>query len=98
VAAVAAVIRWCWKMRCLWLRSLYLFGDDENDGLDCGLEVWCEVILAKVWDHIVFSFIFGVVCKVSPMNSTSYYLKKIIGVTMLRQKYYLLLEKKILRR
>jgi hypothetical protein len=35
---------------------------DEDNGLDCGLEVWCEVILAKVWNHIVFSFIFGVVC------------------------------------
>jgi hypothetical protein len=33
-----------------------LVGDDEDDRLDCVLEVWCEVILAKVWDHIVFSF------------------------------------------
>jgi hypothetical protein len=33
-----------------------LGGDDEDDGLDGALEVWCEVILAKVWDHIVFSF------------------------------------------
>jgi hypothetical protein len=41
---------------------MYLFGDNEDGGLDCGLEVWCEVILAKVYDHIVFTFIFGVVC------------------------------------
>jgi hypothetical protein len=33
-----------------------LVGDDEDDGLDGVLEVWCDVILAKVWDHIVFSF------------------------------------------
>jgi hypothetical protein len=33
-----------------------LVGDDEDDGLDGALEVRCEVILAKVWDHIVFSF------------------------------------------
>jgi hypothetical protein len=30
--------------------------DDEDDGLDGALEVRCEIILAKVWDHIVFSF------------------------------------------
>jgi hypothetical protein len=48
VATAAVVIRWCLKMRCLWIQYLYLFGDDEDDGLDCSLEVWCEVILAKV--------------------------------------------------
>ena len=62
VAKVAAVTRWCLKTGGFRIRSLYLGGDDEDDGLDCGLEVWCEVILVKVWDHIVFSFIFGVVC------------------------------------
>jgi hypothetical protein len=44
------------KMCYFWVRYLYLVGDDEDDGLDGALEVWCEVILAKVWDHIVFSF------------------------------------------
>jgi hypothetical protein len=33
-----------------------LGGEDEDDGLDGTLNVWCEVILAKVWDHIVFFF------------------------------------------
>jgi hypothetical protein len=56
VAIVAAVIRWCLKMCCFWVWYLLLGGDDEDDGLDGALEVWCEVILAKVWDHIVFSF------------------------------------------
>jgi hypothetical protein len=56
VATVAAVTRWCLKMCYFWVRSLYLVGDNEDDGLDCVLEVLCEVILAKVWDHIVFSF------------------------------------------
>jgi hypothetical protein len=37
VTTVAAVIRWCWKMCHLWIRSLYLFGDDEDDGVDCGV-------------------------------------------------------------
>jgi hypothetical protein len=46
----------------LLVRSLYLVGDDEDDGLDGVFEVRCEVILAKVWDHIVFSFFCGVVC------------------------------------
>lgn len=41
---------------------MYLVGDDEVDGLDCVLEVRCEVILAKVWDHILFFFFGGVVC------------------------------------
>jgi hypothetical protein len=36
--------------------ALLLGGDDADDGLDGALKVWCEVILAKVWDHIVFSF------------------------------------------
>jgi hypothetical protein len=36
--------------------SEHLDGDDEDDGLHGALEVWYEVILAKVWDHIVFSF------------------------------------------
>jgi hypothetical protein len=48
VAIVAAVIRWCLKMSYFWVRYLYLFGDDEDDGLDGALEVRCEVILAKV--------------------------------------------------
>jgi hypothetical protein len=56
-AIVAAVIRWCLKMCCFWVWYLLLGGDDEDDGLDGALEVWCEVILAKVWDHIVFSFL-----------------------------------------
>jgi hypothetical protein len=58
VAIAAAVIRWCLKMCCFWVWYL-LLGDDEDDGLDGALEVWCEVILAKVWDHIVFSFLVG---------------------------------------
>jgi hypothetical protein len=33
---------------------LYLVGDDEGSELDCILEVRYEVILAKIWDHIVF--------------------------------------------
>jgi hypothetical protein len=41
---------------------MYLVGHDEEDGLVCVLEVWCEVILEKVWDYIVFYFIFGFVC------------------------------------
>jgi hypothetical protein len=56
VAIVAVVIRWCLKMCCFWVWYLFLGGDDKDDGLDGALEVWCEVILAKVWDHIVFSF------------------------------------------
>jgi hypothetical protein len=56
VAIVAAVIRWCLKMSYFWVWYLNLVGDDEDDGLDGALEVRCEVILAKVWDHIVFSF------------------------------------------
>jgi hypothetical protein len=36
------------KMCYFWVRYLYLVGDDEDDGLDGALEVWCEVILAKV--------------------------------------------------
>jgi hypothetical protein len=48
VAIVAAVTRWCLKMCYFWVRSLYLVGDDEDDGLDGVLEVLCEVILAKV--------------------------------------------------
>jgi hypothetical protein len=55
-AIVAAVTRWCLKMCYFWVRYLYLVGDDEDDGLDGALEVRCEVILAIVWDHIVFSF------------------------------------------
>jgi hypothetical protein len=55
VAIVAAVTRWCLKMCYFWIRYLYLVDDDEDDGLDGALEVWCEVIFAKVWDHIVFS-------------------------------------------
>jgi hypothetical protein len=34
-------------MCCFWVWYL-LLGDDEDDGLDGALEVWCEVILAKV--------------------------------------------------
>jgi hypothetical protein len=59
VAIVAAVIRWCLKLCCFWVWYLLLGGDDEDDGLDGTLEVWCEVILAKVWDHIVFSFLWS---------------------------------------
>jgi hypothetical protein len=62
VAIVAAVTRWCLKMCYFWVWYLYLVGDDEDDGLDGASEVRCEVILAKVWDHIVFSFFCGVVC------------------------------------
>jgi hypothetical protein len=62
VAIVAAVTRWCLKMRYFWVRYLYLVGDDEDDGLDGALEVQCKVILAKVRDHIVFSFFCGVLC------------------------------------
>jgi hypothetical protein len=62
VAIVAAVARWCLKMSYFWVWYLYLVGDDEDDGLDGALEVRCEVILAKVWDHIMFSFFYGVVC------------------------------------
>jgi hypothetical protein len=43
-------------MSYFWVRYLYLVGDNEDDGLDGALEVRCEVIFAKVWDHIVFSF------------------------------------------
>jgi hypothetical protein len=53
---IGFVIRWCLKMCCFWIWYLYLGGDDEDDGLDGALEVWCEVILAKVRDHNVFSF------------------------------------------
>jgi hypothetical protein len=62
VAIVAAVTRWCLTMSYFWFWYLYLVGDDEDDGLDGALEVRCEVILAKIWDHIVFSFFCGVVC------------------------------------
>jgi hypothetical protein len=48
VAIVAAVTRWCLKMGYFWVRSLYLVGDDKDDGLDGAVEVRCEVILAKV--------------------------------------------------
>ena len=58
VAKVAAVTRWCLKMCCFWVQSLYLVGDDEDDGLDCDLEVRCMVF----WFHIVFSVFCGVVC------------------------------------
>jgi hypothetical protein len=61
VATAAAVIRWCWKMCCFWIRSLHLVGVDEDDGLDCALKVRCEVLPTKFWDHIVFSFIFEIV-------------------------------------
>jgi hypothetical protein len=61
VAIVAVVTRWCLKVSYFWVRYLYLVGDDEDDGLHGALEVRCEVILAKVWDHIVFSFFCGVV-------------------------------------
>jgi hypothetical protein len=47
VAMAAAVIQWCWKMHCFWIWSLNLVGDDEDDGLDCVLEVRCEALLAK---------------------------------------------------
>jgi hypothetical protein len=33
-----------------------LVGDDEDDGLDGALEIRCEVILAKVWNHLYFPF------------------------------------------
>jgi hypothetical protein len=49
------------KMSYFRVRYLYLVGDDEDDGLDGALEVRCVVILAKVWDHIVFSFFCGFV-------------------------------------
>jgi hypothetical protein len=62
VAIVATVTRWCLKMCYFWVRSLYLVSDDEDDELDGVLEVRCEVILVKVWDHIVFPFFYGVVC------------------------------------
>jgi hypothetical protein len=62
VAIVAVVTRWSLKMSYFWVWYLYLVGDDEDDVLDGALEVWCEVILAKVWNHIVFSFFCGVVC------------------------------------
>ena len=58
VAKVAAVTRWCLKMCCFWVRSLYLVGDDEDDGLVRDLGVRCVVF----WVHIVFSFFCGVVC------------------------------------
>jgi hypothetical protein len=45
VEIVAAVIRWCLKMCCFLVWYLYLGGDDENDGLDGALEVWCEVMI-----------------------------------------------------
>jgi hypothetical protein len=41
------VIRWYWKMCCFWIRSTNLVGHDEDDGFDCILEVWCEILLAK---------------------------------------------------
>jgi hypothetical protein len=34
VAKVAAVTRWCLKTGSFRIRSLYLGGDDEDDGLD----------------------------------------------------------------
>jgi hypothetical protein len=43
---------------CFWVRYVYLGGDDEDGGLDSALDARCEVILAKVWDHIVFSFFY----------------------------------------
>jgi hypothetical protein len=43
-------------MGCFWVWYLYLGGDDKDDGLDGALDVRCEVIFAKVWNHIVFSF------------------------------------------
>jgi hypothetical protein len=52
VAKVAAVTRWCLKTGGFRIRSLYLGGDDEDDGLDCDLGVRCVVF----WVHIVFSF------------------------------------------
>jgi hypothetical protein len=58
VAIVPTVTRWCLKMGCFWVWYLYLGGDDEDDGLGGALDVRCEVILAKVWDYIVFSFFF----------------------------------------
>jgi hypothetical protein len=48
VATVVAVTRWCLKMCYFWVRSLYLVGEDEDDGLDDVLEVRCDVILAEV--------------------------------------------------
>jgi hypothetical protein len=48
VAIVAAVTQWYLKMCCFWVRYLYLGRDDEDDGLDGALDVWCKVILAKV--------------------------------------------------
>jgi hypothetical protein len=56
IVAIVAALTWCLKMSYFWVRYLYLVGDDEDDGLDGALELRCEVILAKVWDHIVFSF------------------------------------------
>jgi hypothetical protein len=56
--AIVVVTRWCLKMCYFWIWSLYLVGDDEDVVLDGVLKVRCEVILAKVWDHIVFSFFF----------------------------------------
>jgi hypothetical protein len=43
VAKVAAVTRWCMKTGGFRIRSLYLGGDDEDDGLDCDLGVRCVV-------------------------------------------------------
>jgi hypothetical protein len=78
VAIVAAVTRCCLKTCYFWVRYLYLVGGDEDDGLDGALEVRCEVILAKVWNHNVFSFFCGVVCNQFRhcLNTISCYLKK----------------------
>jgi hypothetical protein len=48
VTIVAAVNRWCLKMGYFWVQSLYLVGNDKDDGLDGVVEVRFEVILAKV--------------------------------------------------
>jgi hypothetical protein len=48
VAIVAAVTQWYMKMSYFWVRSLYLVGDNEDDGLDGVFEVRCEIIIAKV--------------------------------------------------
>jgi hypothetical protein len=55
---------------------MYLGGDDEDDELDGALDVRCEVILVKVWDHIFFFVESFIIDFVTVKNIISCYLKK----------------------
>jgi hypothetical protein len=89
VAIVAAMTQWYLKMCYFWVRSLYLVGDGEDDGLDGVLEVGVRSFLQKFGIILYFFFVESVVIGFAIVEIPSVVIeKKDMPLTTLPRRFF----------